>query len=107
VNKYRVPALKRLIQAFPSVLPEDVAEARLLLQQGKVHGAKNKLRMFGLDSISDGSWGTPGTRELAVFLNAGDTYAVTLGRFTGTSTWHLTTLGDMVESLEKRGKRVF
>ena len=103
--QYRVPALARLLKTFPSVMPEDVEAARLLLQAGRVQHAAAKLGM-DVEDIADGDWGNPGTVSLGKFMNAGDTYALTLGRFSGSSTWHITTMGDMVESLERRGKLV-
>lgn len=103
---YRVPALARLLKAFPSVDPDDVYAARRLLQAGKVRRAASKLGM-DVEDLASGDWGNPGTVSLGRYMNAGDTYATTLGKFAGSNTWYLTTMGDMVESLERRGKLVF
>ena len=104
--QYRVPALARLLQAFPCVPKEDVEVARFLLQWGSVASAAARLGMADIEYLRSGNWGNPETKILGRYMNAGDTYAVTLGKFSGSSMWHITTMGDMVESLERRGKLV-
>lgn len=47
-------------------------------------------------------WSESGTKPVAVYINMGDTYAVTLLYNYQTSTWSITSYGDFVERNERR-----
>lgn len=103
------PSLKRLMAAFPSLDRDTLAAFRGALQAGTHVQLKFAEDMFGGDLlyVTDGACGDVFSKTLAEVFNSGDTYAPTVARYAGSSRWFITTVGDMVEALEKRGKRVY
>lgn len=97
---YTVPSLPRLMAAFPSLTRETLVALRRALKSNRRATAAE---LFGDELLTLRG---EGTRTWGQFFNAGDTYAVTLGKYHGSSRWMLTTMGDMVEQLEARGRRV-
>lgn len=103
------PSLKRLMAAFPSLDRDTLAAFRRALQTGGPVRLKFAEDMFGgeLLNLRNGPLMSMESRSLAVYFNAGDTYAPTVARYRGSSRWFITTMGDLVERLEARGKRVY
>lgn len=98
----RAPSLSRLMAAFPSVAPVRLEAIRTIIRNGGTLGqCDNLLGTFGLEYIRNARGDT-----VAAYLNSGETYAPTLLRVTGSGTVQLTTLGDFVESYERRHARL-
>ena len=100
------PSLKRLMAAFPSLDRDTLVKFRAALKGKRTADAE---ALFGgeLELLLDGpSWDLD-RRVLAVYFNSGDTYAPTVARYRGSSRWFITTMGDLVERLEARGKHVY
>lgn len=100
------PSLKRLMAAFPSLDRDTLAAFRAALKGKRPADAE---ALFGgeLELLLDAPTWDISCRTVAVYFNSGDTYAPTVARYRGSSRWFITTMGDMVEQLEARGKRVF
>lgn len=107
--KNTAPSLARLMAAFPSLDRDTLTAFRMALQAGTHTQLRFAADMFGGDifHITDGACGDIYSKSLAEVFNAGDTYAPTVARYAGSTRWMITTVGDLVEALEKRGKRVY
>lgn len=118
-RKPNMPSIKTLEQAFPDNAREARAVLKMCRDQLEAHpvGAERvkqcyhapmnwDLRMHILNSIGEfhGVESLEGTRgEWAEYLNAGDTYACTVIYWRGR--YRVQSLGDFIETQERKGKR--
>ena len=56
---------------------------------------------FGVETALDND-----DRPLFYYLNSGDTYSPTIVRYSGSSRYFISTMGDCIEALERRGVHV-
>lgn len=100
----RVPSQKALESAFPQSGPADLAMFRKRAKGGDwrlaLHKANEVIQGYGGEIIRD-----PIKGLLAVYVNTGDTYSVTLLCNIATGAWRISTWGDYVESYERRHGR--
>lgn len=117
----RKPSIKTLRAAFGENAPEarrifEMSRAELErtetgaeIARGFHHGYCESLAFFRLLCLNacGGFHGVEAVRtsadEYAEFLNAGDTYALTVIRWRGN--YRVQTLGDFIETMERRGVR--
>lgn len=79
---------------------DEATQAREAMHRGNLSQVKAS-GFYGVETIcdTDGQW-------LFVYLNAGDSYAPTIVRRAGSDTYRISTMGDEVEALERRGVKV-
>lgn len=94
----RAPSLKALCAAFPSIDPANLKAVRTAIHDGQPLKQLDALIAgFGVEFIHD-------KRGAAVagYVNTGDSYSPTFLRDMRTGNIRLTTMGDFVESYERR-----
>jgi hypothetical protein len=98
----RAPALERLSKAFPMLVESDLIAVRDAIQNDrKMKAVDRALKGFGVEYVYNASGAA-----VAAYSNSGDTYAPTILRNYETGGYSLTTLGDFVESYERRYGRL-
>lgn len=95
------PSLPRLMEAF-RLTREEAEHLRACLHAGKM--ARVDLPGFyGVETVLSADQ----SRVLFYYLNTGDTYSPTVCRYAGSSRYIISTWGDCVEALERRGVRSY
>lgn len=99
----RAPSLRSLTDAFPTVPVENLGKIRRSIQRGEVRMRRIDalLENHGVEVISDKDGGI-----VAEYSNSGDSYASTILYVIETDSFRLTTVGDFVETYERRHARL-
>jgi hypothetical protein len=93
----KAPSIARL-RVFHMLTDDDLKAVREAIQNDrKMQAVDRALRGFGVEYIRDASGAA-----IASYSNSGDTYAPTILRDYRTGNYRLTTLGDFVETYERR-----
>lgn len=98
----RAPSYAALVRAFPSVDGANLVKVRKCIHQGKGLEAIDKLLdNHGVEYVYNRNGAA-----VCRYSNSGDTYAPTILYVYETGTYRLTTLGDFVETYERRHARL-
>lgn len=98
----RAPSIKRLRAAFPSLTPESLKSVCEAIHFGVgLIRVDKALANHGLEYIRDASGAV-----IAAYSNSGDTYAPTIIFDYASGNYRLTTVGDYVETYERRHARL-
>ena len=94
----KAPALAVLRKTFPMLADENLVAVREAIQNDrKMKAVDRALNNHGVEYIRDVHG-----EAVAAYSNSGDTYAPTIIRDYATGNYRLTTVGDYVETYERR-----
>jgi len=95
----KAPSVAALMREL-SMTRDEATQAREAMHRGKL-GQVKAAGFHGVETVIDdsGAWAF-------VYLNSGDTYSPTLVRRAGSDTYRISTMGDEVEALERRGVKL-
>lgn len=94
----KAPSIARLMAKL-RMTRDEAKQARDAMHYCRL-GAVKAAGFFGMEHVYDAHG-----HIVLVYLNSGDTYSPTLVRRDRSDTYRISTLGDEVEALEKRGIR--
>jgi len=94
----KAPSLKRMIENFPSIETYVLNQIRAIIQlHGSLDTIDKLLENYGVEYIHDKNG-----NAVAEYSNSGDCYNPTILYVIDSETYRLTTVGDFVESWERR-----
>lgn len=93
----RAPSMKRLRAAFPSLTDENLREVRRAIHFDDIDAVDRALDNHGVECIRNAN-----SDVVAEYSNSGETYAPSIFLDRETGNYRLTTLGDYVETYERR-----
>ena len=92
------PSINALVDAF-RITEDEARTMRKYMHLGKLALASRvDSGFFGVETV----WTTAGNPAF-VYINTGDTYSPTIVRRNGSSAYRISTMGDEIESLERKG----